>query len=183
MPMGLSFSQKLDKVVFHLSDDLNSVKTGRAKPSLVEEVKADAYGSQMTIKELASISAPDSHQIIISPWDKSLVEMIAKAINSADLNLNGVVDGDVVRINIPPLTGETRRQLIKLVKQKIESAKVMVRQVRASAKKEIESQKDDGGVGEDEIRTQLDELQKSVDDCEKRLDEMGKDKEEELEKI
>jgi len=84
---------------------------------------------------LASISAPDLHQIVISPWDKSLIEAIAKAISSADLNLNGVVDGDIVRINIPSLTGETRQQLIKLVKKKIESAKVMVRQVRAEAKK------------------------------------------------
>ena len=181
--MDSSFTDKLDKVIAHLADDLKSVKTGRAKPSLVEEVKADAYGSRMAIKELASISAPDPHQIIISAWDKSLIEMIAKAINSADLNLNGVVDGDIVRINIPLLTGETRQQLIKLVKQKIESAKVMARQVRASAKKEIEAQKDDGGVGEDEIHTQLDELQKSVDECEKKMDEIGKNKEEELGKI
>jgi len=146
-------------------------------------VKAEVYGSQMALKELASISAPDLHQIVISPWDKSLIEAIAKAISSADLNLNGVVDGDIVRINIPSLTGETRQQLIKLVKKKIESAKVMVRQVRAEAKKEIEAQKDDGGVSEDEIHNQLSELQKSVDDCEKKLDEMGKVKEEELGKI
>jgi len=181
--MDFSFSQKLDKVISHLSDDLNSVKTGRAKPSLVEEVKAEVYGSRMALKELASISAPDPHQIVVSAWDKSLIEAIAKAINSADLNLNGVVDGDIVRINIPPLTGETRQQLIKLVKQKIESAKVMARQVRASAKKEIEAQKDDGGVSEDEIHNQLSELQKSVDDCEKKMDEIGKGKEEELGKI
>lgn len=183
MVSDLQFITKLNKVIAHLSDDLKSVKTGRAKPSLVEEVKAEVYGSQMAIKELASITAPDPHQIVVSPWDKSLIEAIARAINSADLNLNGVVDGDIVRINIPPLTGETRQQLIKLVKQKIESAKVMIRQVRASAKKEIEAQKDDGGVGEDEIHSQLDELQKSVDDCEEKLDEMGKSKEEELGKI
>lgn len=181
--MNSSSTDKLDKVITHLSGDLNSVKTGRAKPSLVEEVKAEVYGSQMALKELASISAPDPHQIVISPWDKSLIEAIAKAISSADLNLNGVVDGDIVRINIPSLTGETRQQLIKLVKKKIESAKVMVRQVRAEAKKEIEAQKDDGGVSEDEIHNQLSELQKSVDDCEKKLDEMGKVKEEELGKI
>lgn len=183
MILDSSFITKLDKVTAHLAGDLNSVKTGRAKPSLVEEVKAEVYGSQMAIKELASISAPDPHQIIVSAWDKSLVEAIAKAINSADLNLNGVVDGDVVRINIPPLTGETRQQLIKLVKQKIESAKVMVRQVRAETKREIEAQKDDGGVSEDEIHNQLSELQKSVDDCEKKMDEMGKVKEEELGRI
>ena len=174
------YTAKLDKVLQHLTDDLKSVKTGRAKPSLVENISVEAYESQMTLKELASISAPDARQIVISPWDKTITKEIAKAINSTDLNLNAVVDSDLVRINIPQLTTETREELVKLVKQKVESVKIMIRQVRAEAKKEIEGQKDRGGVSEDEIKRQIEELQKTIDEHEELVEDFGKTKEKEL---
>jgi ribosome recycling factor len=175
-----SFTQNFDNVVQHLVTDLKGIKTGRAKPALVEDVAVEAYGSRMHVKELASISAPDPHQILISPWDKSVIEAIAKGINMANLNLNAVVDSEVIRINIPPLTGETREQLIKLVGQKLESAKVMLRQIRATAKKAIEEQKNQGGVSEDQIHLDLENLQKMVDDYEAKLEAQAKAKEEEL---
>jgi len=180
MPLDTSFIQKFAKVVEHLAQDLKGVKTGRAKPALVEDVMADAYQTKMRVKELASITVPDPHTLIISPWDKSVIEAIAKAINSAGLNLNGVVDGDIVRISIPPLTTETREQLVKLVHQKLESAKIMLRQVRAETKKSIEAQKDAGGVGEDQIHQALEEMQKTVDEYEQKLEELSKAKEAEL---
>lgn len=178
-----SFQPKFEKVVQHLTDDLKTVKTGRAKPSLVEDIVIEAYSTKMKLKELASITAPEPHQIILSPWDKTLVEAIAKAINTTQLNLNAIVDGDVVRINIPPLTEETRNELAKLVGQKVESAKVMLRQVRIEAKKAIEEQKDEGGIGEDEIRRQLENLQSKIEEYEERLKKLGEAKEEELKSI
>ncbi len=178
--MDSSTITNLDKVIQHLSDDLKTVKTGRAKPSLIEDIKAEVYSTQMTLKELASITAPDPHQLIINPWDKNLLEAISKAVNSSGLNLNAIVDGEIIRINIPPLTGETREELVKLVRQKVESAKIMLRQVRAEAKRKIEEQKEQGGISEDAIRRQLEELQKTIDDYEEKLDNLGKSKEEEL---
>ena len=175
-----SQTAKFDKVVDHFTQDLKGIKTGRAKPSLVEDVSVEAYSTRMTLKELAVISAPDVRQIIISPWDKSLTEAIAKGINIAGLNLNAVVDGETIRINIPSLTTESREQLVKLVNNKKESAKVMLRQVRSEAKKMIEDQKEQGGVGEDQIHRDLDELQTAVDKFEAKIEEIGKIKEKEL---
>lgn len=173
-------NQQFDKVIEHFAQDLKGIKTGRAKPSLVEDVLVEAYSTRMKLKELAAISAPDVRQIVISPWDKSLIETIAKGINVAGLNLNAVVDGETIRINIPSLTTESREQLIKLVNNKKESAKIMLRQVRAEAKKRIEEQKDQGGVGEDQIHRELDQLQETVDKFEQKIEEIGKIKEEEL---
>jgi len=175
-----SLPDKLQKVVDHLMQDLKGVKTGRAKPALVEDVMVEAYGTRMRLQELAAITAPDPRQIIISAWDKSLTEAISKGINMAGLNLNGVVDGEVVRINIPSLTAESREQLVKLVAAKLESAKIMLRQARAEVKKEIEAQKDEGGVGEDQIKRELNLLQKTVDEFEEKLENMVSAKEEEL---
>ncbi len=178
-----SFEDKFQRVLQHFTDDLKTVKTGRAKPSLVEDVKIEAYSSKMTLKELASISAPEPHQLLISPWDKNLVETIAKGINSAGANLNAVIDGDIVRIKIPPLTEETREELVKLVGQKLESAKVMLRQIRNELKREIEEQEGKPGIGEDDIKRELDEMQEKIDKVEEQLESLAKGKENELRKI
>jgi ribosome recycling factor len=180
MAIDLAVKQRFEQVFSHLSNDLKTVKTGRAKPSLVEDILIEAYGTRMHLKELASLSAPDPHQIIISPWDKSLLEAISRGVNAANLNLNAIVDGELIRINIPPLTAETREQLVKLVRQKLESAKVMLRQVRAEAKREIEGQKEKGGVSEDTIHLDLENLQKMVEEYEEKLESLAKNKEEEL---
>lgn len=163
-----------------LADDLKTVKTGRAKPSLVEDVKVEVYGTVMTLKELASISIPDPHQIVVSPWDKSILEAIEKGIASAGLNLNPVVDGDLIRIAIPPLTEETRRDLVKLVNQKLESDRRLLRQARQEAKEVIDNMKGQSGVSEDDVHRDLDELQKLVDQFTEKIEELGKTKEQEL---
>lgn len=174
------FQHKTEKVLELVEDDLKGIKTGRAKPSLVESVKIEAYGSVMELRELASINVPDPAQIVVSPWDKTVLEAIEKGINSAGLNLNGVVDGDIIRIAIPPLTEETRQELVKLVHQKLESARTMIRNERAEMKRKIEEQKGEGGVSEDDIRRTVEELQKKVDEVMERLEEMGDSKEKEL---
>ncbi len=169
-------SQAMDVV----AKDLATVRTGRAKPSIVEDVKVEAYGTVMTLKELATISAPDTTLIVISPWDRSLTAQVAAGINKAGLNLNAMVDGETVKIAIPPLSQERREELVKLVHQKIEGGKVLGRNIRTEIKNEIEAQKGESGVSEDNINYWIQEMQKQVDEFMDKLDEMGKEKEKEL---
>ena len=114
-----------EQVLALVADDLKGIQTGRAKPSLVEDVMVEAYGSKMPLKELASITAPDPHLIVVQPWDKGVVEAIEKALSSGQTQFNPAVDGQVIRIQIAQLTGEKREELIKQVTQRIESGKQM----------------------------------------------------------
>lgn len=175
-----NLKSRLEQSIEVVKKDLSSVRTGRAKPSIVEEVKVEAYGTYMSLRELATISAPDPSLITISPWDKSLVGAVASAINKSGLNLNAVTDSDVIKIAIPPLTQERREELVKLVHQKIESGKVMIRQIRTEIKEEIEAQKGESGISEDSIKGWLESMQKSVDGAIARVEEVGRDKEKEL---
>ena len=171
----------MDDVVELLREDLMNVQTGRAKPALVESVKVEAYqGSFMEIKELASITAPDPQTILIKPWDPSVVKEIEKAILKSDLQIQPVISEGQVRIKIPALTEERRLELVKVIKQKIESGKAMIRQVRLEMKKDIDKLKDDDGVSEDDIHGMYDRLQKQVDEYNKKLDESEETKEKEL---
>jgi len=177
----LKGKQRMDQVLKLVSDDLMNVQTGRAKPAIVESVQVEAYeGSVSQIKELASITAPDPQSILIKPWDPSLVKKIEVAISKSELNLKPVVDQDQVRINIPALTEERRQELVKVIKQKVEAGKAMIRQVRLEMKKDIDKSKDDDGVSEDDVHQMYDELQKQVDEFNKKLDEMENTKEKEL---
>ncbi len=175
-----NLKSRLEQSIEVVKKDLSSVRTGRANPSIVEEVKVEAYGTYMSLRELATISAPDPSLITISPWDKSLVGAVASAINKSGLNLNAVTDSDVIKIAIPPLTQERREELVKLVHQKIESGKVMIRQIRTEIKEEIEAQKGESGISEDSIKGWLESMQKSVDGAIARVEEVGRDKEKEL---
>ncbi|MEA3355323.1 MAG: ribosome recycling factor [Patescibacteria group bacterium] len=177
----LKTSTKMGEVVDLVFKDLLNIQTGRAKPAMVEDIKVEAYeGSYMNLKELASISASDSHSIVIKPWDSSVIKKIEAGILKSELNLSPVVDGEVVRINIPLLNEERRTELTKIIKQKIEAGKAMLRQVRIEMKKQIDNQKDEAGVSEDDIHKMQDRLQKLMDDYNKKLDEMEKAKEKEL---
>lgn len=171
---------RLDQTIEVVKKDLSSVRTGRAKPSLVEDVKVEAYGTMMTIKELATISAPDTTLIVIAPWDKGLVAAISSGIQKSGLNIQPIVDGDTVKISIPALTEERRLELVKLVHTKLESAKVMIRGVRTEIKEEIEAQEGEAGISEDSIKAWLESMQKTVDSFMVKVDELGKEKEKEL---
>lgn len=171
---------QLKRLLSLCEEDLKAIKTGRAKPSLVENIQIEAYQTKMSLKELASISAPDPHSLIINPWDKNLLETISKGIAQANLNLNPIVDNDLIRLKIPPLTEETRKELVRLVKQKIESFRRMLRQIRNDAKNEIENLKDEGGVSEDNIKEWLGKMQNLIDETGRKLENLGTLKEEEL---
>src|SRR3989339_1020611 len=142
-----SFSGVLDVV----RDDLATVKTGRAKPDLVAnlQIPVKSYGSTLKLLELANISAPDSQTLLISPWDKNVLEDISRGISKSDLNLNPVVDGQSIRISIPALTQERRIELSKMVDKKVEGGKVLLREERQKIQKEIDAEKGNAGVSED----------------------------------
>mgnify|MGYP001342086670 CR=1 FL=1 len=173
-------NKQFDGVIEAVKEDLKTLKTGRAKPALVEDVKVEAYGGFMPLKEVASISAPDPHLITISPWDKSLLGKIEKALNSGQNQFNPVVDGDLIRIAIPQLTGEKREQMVKLVAQKIEGGKQMLRSERTNAKKHIEAQKGQDGISEDDIEQDLTNLDEKSKQYSEKLEKMGEEKATEL---
>jgi ribosome recycling factor len=173
--------KNLDDVIKMVENDLQTVKTGRAKPSLIEQVQVEAYpGTRLPLVELAGISAPDPHMLTISPWDKSILKAIVSGIAASDLHLNPVIDGDMIRISIPPLTEERRLDLVKLTKQKIEGGKEMMREIRSEKKKAVEHKKGEADVSEDDIRGWLEELQQLHDEYVAKLDALFEQKEKEL---
>ena len=171
---------KLEKSVEFLRNDIATVRTGRASPSMVSDVVVDAYGSKMTMKELGSITLLDSQTIVVSPWDRSLIGAIAKAIREGELNLNPAEDSDRVRIPVPALTEERRKELGKVVGTKGEEAKQSVRNIRQDAMKEIEKEFTDKLIGEDEKFTQKDEVEKIVKEYVEKIDQICENKKQEL---
>lgn len=172
--------QKFEKTLAHLQQELGSLRTGKASPSLLDPVLVDAYGTKMRVSELANVSAPDPNMLLVSPWDKSLLETLEKAIASASLNINPVVDGDLIRIVIPALTEERRKEMVKILHQKVEGGKVMLRSIRTDVKKEIEAQEGEADVSEDDIKAEIEELDKKVKDYLTKLEELAKKKEADL---
>jgi ribosome recycling factor len=169
-----------ERMIEVFQGDLSTIRVGRAKPSLVENVLVDAYGTKMKLLELANISAPEPTQIIVKPWDRSVLNSIEKAIQISDLHINPVVDGDQIRISIPPLTGERRSELAKLVVQKKHTAEDMLRDIRTKYKKLIDGQKGSPGISEDDIKRDLESLQKVTDDFIKKIADISSAKEQEV---
>lgn len=172
--------KRLGDAIEIVSKDLATVRTSRAKPSLVESVKVEAYGSMMELRELAGITVPDPSLIVVTAWDKSLVGGIEEAIRSADLGLSPTVDGDVVKIPVPMLTEERRMEYVKLVSQKIESGRVFLRQIRGEIKEDLDKLEGKPGISEDDIKAWLNEMQDYVDEYIKKIEELGVHKEKEL---
>ncbi len=176
--------KKLDQSIKVVFDDLTMVRTGRAQPSVVEGISVEAYpGTWMKLMEIASISSPDPHLLVIKPWDQSTLKKIETAIQAANIGLNGIIDGDMIRIAIPTLTEERRKELVKSVKQKIESGKNILRDIRTEEKKAIETKKGEAGVSEDDIELWLSDMQKLFDGYVAKMEEMGEKKEAELMQI
>lgn len=178
-PVLTTTKQKLQKVLDVLRDDIATIRTGRAMPSLVENITIMAYGGSAKLKvmELATIGAPDNQTIVISPFDVSTVHEIQKGIESSNVGLNPIIDGTVLRISIPPLSLERRQELIKAMKQKLENGRIMVRQVRHEM---IDDMKKDYEGREDDIARLEKEVQKAVDETIETIEEWGKQKEQEL---
>jgi ribosome recycling factor len=174
---------KLEKSIEFFKTELSNIRTGKANSSLLSDIKADAYGAKMTLKELGSIVSLDNQTLAITPWDKGLLSTIAKAITESDLNLNPVTDSDRVRIPVPPLTEDRRKDLVKTVLAKMEDVKQSIRSIRQDVMKEIEKDFTEKLIGEDEKFTQKDEVEKIIKEYVAKLDELAEIKKQELLKV
>ena len=174
------YQDRFDKALDHLQRELTSLRTGRASVQLLDGVRVMAYGASMAIHEVANVSAPDAQLLVVKPWDKSLLGEIEKAIQVAQLNLNPVVDGEIIRIPVPPLTKERRQEMVKTLHQKVEEAKIMLRTIRSDVRRDIEDQEGEAGISEDDIKLELNELEEVVKDYIERADSVSANKEKEL---
>ncbi|MCD8507397.1 ribosome recycling factor [Candidatus Woesebacteria bacterium] len=176
------FQLEAQKIAQHLQEQLKQVRTGRAQPSLVENfmVLVESYGATMPLRELASISAPDTNLLVIQPFNPQTLKDVEKGLSQNDLGLSAVVHDDVLHIAIPPLTQERRQELVKVVKSKVEESKIRLRGLRTDYKQMIEDQEGESGVSEDDIQRQLEQLQKMVESATEKLEWLGDKKEEEL---
>ena len=161
---------KMDKAVESLAKELASVRAGRANPALLDKVQVDYYGVSTPLNQLANISAPEPRLLIVQPWDKTSMDAVEKAILKSDLGLTPNNDGNIIRIAIPQLTEERRKELVKMVKRMAEDCRVAVRNVRRDANDEIKSLEKSGDISQDESRRLQDEVQELTN---KSIDEIG----------
>ena len=163
-----------------LERDLGAIRTGRASTALVERIPVEYYGTQTPLNQLAGISVPEAHQIVIQPWDRGVLGAIEKAIIKSDIGLNPQVDGTVVRLNIPPLTEERRKEIVRVVHKRMEEARVEIRNLRREAADALKREERDGDVGADEAHRQHDQVQRLTDRFIADVDRLGGAKEEEV---
>ena len=171
---------EMDKTISFLERELAKIRTGRASVSLVEDIIIDCFGQKFPLKQLAAISSPEPKQIIIQPWDKSYIEPIEKAISKSSLGTTPVVDKDVLRINLPPLSDDYRKTLARVLSEKQEESKKTIRHWRGEAWEEIQEKTKEGEIREDDKFRAKDELQKLVDEYNKKIEEMGERKKKEI---
>ena len=171
--------ERMKKSISALKDEFNTIRTGRASAALFDKVRVDYYGDKSPLSQVATISIPEARLVVIQPWDKALIGEIEKAILKSELSLNPSNDGKVIRIAIPPLTEERRKELVKQAKAHAEQSRVAVRNIRRDGNDDLKKQQKDGLITEDGLKTAEDELQKSTDkfiqDINKVLDEKEKE--------
>ena len=160
--------------------DIKSIRTGRASISLLENIKVDYHGSIMPLNQLSQISLSDQRSMTVQPWDKTAVQIIAKAIQTSDLGITPQIESDVIRVNIPPMTEETRIEVVKVLKQRSEQSKVSVRNIRRDGQDEFRKLEKEGNCSEDDSRRASSDLQKLTDDSIKIIDSESSSKESEI---
>jgi len=175
-----TYKEKMDKTLSVLKQDLNSVRAGRANPALLDQISIDYYGSMTPLKNMANIQIPDPRTILIAPFDPSVLKAIEKAIQVSDIGINPANDGKNIRLVIPPLTEERRKDLAKSIKKMGEESKVAVRNCRRDANDQIKKDEKAGLLTEDDVKADLDEIQKMTDKCMKDIDAILAEKEKEL---
>ena len=171
---------KMIRAVEVLGRDLQGVRTGRASTSIVDHLMVEAYGSPMALNQLAGISVPEAHQIVIQPWDRGVLQAIEKAIIKSDIGLVPNVDGSVIRLNIPPLTEERRKDLVKQMHKRMEEARIEIRNLRRDAADQFKKEEHDGALGTDDARRELEHLQRITDKHVADVDRVGAAKEQEI---
>ncbi len=174
-----SFEERIAKTIEILKSDLNTVRAGRANPALLDKVTVDYYGTPSPLKNIANISVPDPRTLMISPFDPSMISAIEKAIQVAEIGITPSNDGKCIRLSIPQLTEERRKELTKTTKKMGEDAKVAIRNMRRDSNDHLKKMQKDGEITEDELKQDLDKVQKTTDKAVKEIDEIivAKDKE------
>ena len=175
-----NYSIKMDKTINSFKKEILSLRTGRANSSMLDMVKVDVYGQQMPINQLATVSVPEARLITIQVWDKSNVSLIDSGIQKSDLGVNPQIDGQIIRIRIPDLTEERRKELIKILKSMSEKSKVSIRNIRREANEELKKKLKDKAISEDENKTYEKSIQKITDSNIESIDKILNEKEKEI---
>lgn len=171
---------RMKKSIEHLKSDLASLRAGRANPAMLDKIMVDYYGEPTPINQLANITVPEARLIVVQPWDKTSIPEIEKAILKSDLGVNPTNDGNVIRIAIPQLTEERRKEIVKIVKKRGEEAKVAIRNIRREANDMLKSSEKDKLISEDESKKGMDEIQKLTDKYIKDIDTILQAKEKDI---
>lgn len=171
---------KMNQVIEHLKHELKSIRTGRANPTMIEAIVVEVYGTKMRLKDLGNISTPEPRQLLITPYDLHNAGSIRQSIEKANLGLQPVLDGNVVRITIPPMDEQQRLEMVKLCHKKREEAKVGIRNVRRDCNDAARKQKSDGDLSEDQLKTEEKHIQELTDKFCKQCDEVSAVKEKEV---
>jgi ribosome recycling factor len=171
---------KMEKAIVALQKEFSQIRTGRATTTLLDGIKVDCYGQQIPVNQVASIGVPESKLLVIQPWDKSLIGAIEKAILKSDLGLNPINDGHLIRLPIPLLTEERRKELVKLVRKFGEESKIVVRNIRRDLNEKLKKLEKDKVIPEDEMYHLQDESQKITDESIKKIDDLVQKKEVEI---
>ena len=178
--MADTVEERMKKTIASLKDEFNTIRTGRASASLFDKVRVDYYGDKSPLSQVATISIPEARMVVIQPWEKGLIKEIEKAILSADLGLNPSNDGKVIRIAIPPLTADRRKELCKQAKNIAENSRVAIRNIRRDGNDDLKKQQTDGILTEDSLKTAEDALQKSTDSFIQEINKILEAKEKEI---
>jgi len=173
----------LQKPIDHLSQELGSLRSGRATPSLVENLMVEVYESKSPLKELASITAPEPQSILIQPWDANILKNIEQAIRQSSIDIEPINDGRTIRLVIPPLTEERRNEFMKVIHQKGEEARIATRALREKEMKDIKKSESDGEISEDDSKLMQKKVQEQIDEAIKKIDETIERKEKEMQVI
>jgi len=179
-PVLSRYKDRMDKAVAALKDEFASLRTGRASANLLDQVHVDAYGSSVPINQVGAVNVPEPRMISVNVWDRGLVVSVEKAIRNAGLGLNPVVDGQNLRIPIPPLTEERRKEIAKVASKYAEQQRVAIRNIRRDANDDLKKAEKDGAISQDEHKRMETEVQKLTDEAIKRVDEALKTKEQEI---
>jgi len=174
---------QMDKVAEAFSNELSGFRTGRASSKMLEDLEVEVYGSKMRLKELASITVPEANMILVQPWDKSAAQAIEKAIRISDLKVSPVSESGVIRVPIPPLSEERRKELGKIISKKAEESRVSIRGIRHERLGQIQEMRKKGTATEDDERRAKERIQKQTDQAIKKVDELMNKKIEELQKV
>ena len=179
----LETEEKMEKSSKKVSDDFATVRTGKASPALVENIRVDCYGTSMRLKELAGITAPEPRMVMIQPWDAANVDPIRKAIEEANIGIAPLVDGKIIRLPVPELSEDRRKELVKLIRKMTEDGRISIRHSRRDGMDQVKKMQKEGKLTEDELRQAEKEIQNLTDSYTKKIDKLLESKESELMKV